>query len=133
MELFLSIIAIVISIASTILSFFSWKKDRKMDWYWNVLINPISEQIKKLETLNETIKDNKERTTEINRIFRIIKKKISFLEISYSDKKINKIDDYIENEQNKIISKMFQEDENYIECINNFEIELFKKISKIIN
>ncbi len=132
MELAISIIALVISVGSILITFFTWKSDRKNEWYWNIVLNPVNEQIKKLISISDTISDNQERATEINRIFRIIKKSVSFLEISYSTEKTNKIQEFIENEQNNIISKMFQENENYLEKINNFEIGLYKKISNLI-
>lgn len=138
MELALSIIALVLSLFSIIVTYLTWKSDRKNEWYWNIVLNPISEQIKKLSNINDDIKQNEKledkqkRATEIERIFRIIKKTVSFLEISYSSKKVNIIQKFIEDQQNEIVSKMFEANENYLEKINSFEIGLYSKICNLV-
>ena len=138
MELALSIIALVLSLFSIIVTYLTWKSDRKNEWYWNIVLNPISQQIKKLSNINDDIKQNEKledkqkRATEIERIFRIIKKTVSFLKISYSPKKVNIIQKFIEDQQNEIVSKMFEANENYLEKINSFEIVLYSKICNLV-
>ena len=129
---------LVLSLFSIIVTYLTWKSDRKNEWYWNIVLNPISEQIKKLSSINGDIKENEKleekqkRATEIERIFRIIKKTVSFLEISFKQKKINNIQKYIEDQQNEIISKMFEAEENYLEKINSFEIGLYSNICNLL-
>ena len=132
METVMSIIALILSIVSIVITYIIARNDNKNEWYWNIVINPINTQIDFLIKISDNPKNEQEKMTEINRIFRIIKKTVSFLEINYSAKKIVELKTYIENEQNNITVKMFSSDENYVECINNFEIELYKKIFCLI-
>lgn len=132
-EIVLSSLALITSIVSIIISVLTWKSDNKKEWYWNIVVNDIREQICKLEKLNEDIEDNSKKVTEMNRISRILKNDISFLEIEYP-KESKEISDYIENQINKIISEMLDDYKttNYKDTIKLFEIDLYKKLFNII-
>jgi len=132
-EIVLSSLALVTSIVSIIISFLTWKSDNKKKWYWNIVVNDIREQICKLEKLNEDLDDNSKKVTEMNRISRILKNDISFLEIEHP-KESKEISVYIENQINKIISEMLDDSNttNSKETLKLFEIDLYKKMFKII-
>ncbi len=129
----LDIISIVIAGFSLIVSGYIWYSDKKTVWYWNIVLVPIQETFKNLKKIGLDDKDEN-RITILNRYCRSIKDCSDFLEISVKSKKVADLKDYIENQFNKITVTIMSNENggNYLEVISNFEIQLYKKIAKLV-
>ena len=129
----LDIVSIGIAVFSLIVSGYIWYSDKKSVWYWNIVLVPIQETFKEIKKINLD-DENKNVITILNRYCRSIKDYSDFLEISISNKKVLELKEYIENQFNKIAVTIMNNDGggNYIEVISNFEIQLYKKIAKLV-
>lgn len=129
----LDIISIVIAVLSLVVSGYIWYSDKKSVWYWNIVLVPIQETFKSLKKINLDDKEEN-KITILNRYCRNIKDYSDFLEISVKSKKVLELKEYIENQFNKITVTIMSSKSggNYIEVISNFEIQLYKKIAKLV-
>lgn len=126
------IITIVISVIALIISGYIWYSDKKSVWYWNIVLVPMQDIFKKLKEIN--IKDKENIVTILNRYKRNIKDCSDFLGIGISNKKLLNLKEYIESQFDKIAVTIMSNDNggNYIEVISTFEIQLYKKIAKLV-
>lgn len=128
----LDIVSIVISVLALIISGYIWYSDKKSVWYWNIVIVPMQDIFKKLKDID--IKNKESIVTILNRYNRNIKDCSDFLDIGISNKKLLNLQDYIESQFNKIAVIIMSNDDggNYMEVISTFEIQLYKKIAKLV-
>lgn len=130
--IYLDIAAICISLIALVVSIVIWLSDKKSIWYWNIVIVPIQETFKEFKRID--ISDKTNYINIVNSCTRNLKDYVSFLEISINEKKVKKIQEFIEDKMDKIVKIVMTEPSggNYLEVISSFEVRLYKKIAKLI-
>ena len=128
----LDIISIVLSAFALLISGYIWYSDKKSVWYWNIVIVPMQDIFKKIKLID--IKDKESLVTNLNRYQRNLKDCSDFLSIGIRDKKLKELQEFIENQFNKLsVTIMTNENGgNYLEVISSFEIQLYKRIAKLV-
>lgn len=128
----LDVVSIVISVFALVVSGYIWYSDKKSVWYWNIVIVPMQDIFKKLKDID--IQDKENIVTILNRYNRNIKDCSDFLEIGIKNKKLLDLQEFIENQFNKIAITIMTNDNggNYLEVISTFEVQLYKKIAKLV-
>lgn len=128
----LDAVSIVISVFALVVSGYIWYSDKKSVWYWNIVIVPMQDIFKKLKDID--IQDKENIVTILNRYNRNIKDCSDFLEIGIKKKKLLDLQEFIENQFNKIAITIMTNDNggNYLEVISTFEVQLYKKIAKLV-
>lgn len=128
----LDVFSIIISIFALIVSGYIWYSDKKSIWYWNIVIVPMQDIFKKLKDID--IQDKENIVTILNRYNRNIKDCSDFLEIGIKKKKLLDLQEFIENQFNKIAITIMTNDNggNYLEVISTFEVQLYKRIAKLV-
>lgn len=131
-SIYLDMIAIGISLIALVVSIVIWLSDKKSIWYWNIVIVPIQDTFKEFKKVD--ISDKTAFINNINSYTRNLKDYVSFLEISINEKKVKKIQEFIEDKMDKIAKVVMTElsGGNYLEVISSFEVKLYKKIAKLI-
>ena len=128
----LDVFSIIISIFALIVSGYIWYSDKKSIWYWNIVIVPMQDIFKKLKDID--IQDKENIVTILNRYNRNIKDCSDFLEIGIKKKKLLDLQEFIEIQFNKIAITIMTNDNggNYLEVISTFEVQLYKRIAKLV-
>lgn len=131
-NIYLDIAAIGISLIALVVSIVIWLSDKKSIWYWNIVIVPIQETFKEFKKVD--ISDKTAFINNVNSYTRNLKDYVSFLEISIKEKKVQKIQDFIEAKMDRVANVVMTEPlgGNYLEVISSFEVRLYKKIAKLI-